>query len=55
MNMLYSAMETVELVLNEGSDPEDFSDSGSEENIVCLLYTSPSPRDRHASRMPSSA
>ena len=27
-------METVELVLNEGSDPEDFSDSGSEENIV---------------------
>ena len=32
--MHYSAMETVELVLNEGSDPEDFSDSGSEENIV---------------------
>ena len=22
---------------------------------VCLLYTSPSPRDRHRSRMPSSA
>ena len=22
---------------------------------TCLLYTSPSPRDRHASRMPSSA
>ena len=34
VNMRYSAMETVELVLNEGSDPEDFSDSGSEENIV---------------------
>ena len=32
--MGYSAMETVEFVLNEGSDPEDFSDSGSEENIV---------------------
>ena len=30
----YSARETVELVLNEGSDLEDFSDSGSEENIV---------------------
>ena len=28
------AMETVELVLNEGSDLEDFLDSGSEENIV---------------------
>ena len=24
-------------------------------NIVCLLYTSPSPRDRTRSRMPSSA
>ena len=32
--MRYSARETVELVLNEGSDLEDFSDSGSEENIV---------------------
>ena len=26
-----------------------------EERIVCLLYTSPSPRDREKSRMPSSA
>ena len=25
------------------------------EDIVCLLYTSPSPRDRQKSRMPSSA
>ena len=24
-------------------------------NVVCLLYTSPSPRDRTRSRMPSSA
>ena len=24
-------------------------------NITCLLYTSPSPRDRQKSRMPSSA
>ena len=24
-------------------------------NIICLLYTSPSPRDRTRSRMPSSA
>ena len=29
------------------SDPENFR--------VCLLYTSPSPRDRQKSRMPSSA
>ena len=27
----------------------------SGENQVCLLYTSPSPRDRSLSRMPSSA
>ena len=24
-------------------------------NYICLLYTSPSPRDKHRSRMPSSA
>ena len=28
---------------------------GNEKCIVCLLYTSPSPRDRTRSRMPSSA
>ena len=27
----------------------------AEQNIACLLYTSPSPRDYAASRMPSSA
>ena len=32
-----------------------FRDSGLGENIRCLLYTSPSPRDRQKSRMPSSA
>ena len=32
--MRYSARETVELVLNGGLDLEDFSDSGSAENIV---------------------
>ena len=34
MNRRYLTRETVELVLNEGSELEDFSDSGSEENIV---------------------
>ena len=28
---------------------------GSIDNTSCLLYTSPSPRDRQKSRMPSSA
>ena len=32
--MCYSMREAVELVLNEGSDLEDFVDCGSEENIV---------------------
>ena len=27
----------------------------TDEGITCLLYTSPSPRDRQKSRMPSSA
>ena len=35
--------------------PKD-SDSPFKESLrVCLLYTSPSPRDRQRSRMPSSA
>ena len=29
--------------------------SDAETFIICLLYTSPSPRDRNVSRMPSSA
>ena len=33
--------------LGDGSSPDD--------GIYCLLYTSPSPRDRTRSRMPSSA
>ena len=32
--MCYSMREAVKLVLNEGSDLKDFSDSGSQENIV---------------------
>ena len=29
--------------------------TGSGKTFTCLLYTSPSPRDRYGSRMPSSA
>src|SRR5678810_381762 len=32
-----------------------FADEHDEYNNICLLYTSPSPRDRQKSRMPSSA
>ena len=36
---------------------ENFTNAGNNglKNITCLLYTSPSPRDRTRSRMPSSA
>ena len=34
---------------------EDFDNDFEEEIKGCLLYTSPSPRDRQKSRMPSSA
>ena len=34
-----------------GRDP----DAGGQQHYICLLYTSPSPRDQRGSRMPSSA
>ena len=43
----------------ELGDIEYESDSDTkidfEQDYICLLYTSPSPRDAHESRMPSSA
>ena len=43
------------LIADEGSIEEflDLDDDG--DGGVCLLYTSPSPRDQRGSRMPSSA
>ena len=38
--------------IRDSSWPEFFADQDS---YSCLLYTSPSPRDRQKSRMPSSA
>ena len=35
--------------------PEGFTKQNKARHKVCLLYTSPSPRDRSLSRMPSSA
>ena len=39
-------------LVNEGLS---FSNAYTSQAICCLLYTSPSPRDRSLSRMPSSA
>ena len=48
---LLAAMEERAAKIEQGlKDSED-----SAKKIVCLLYTSPSPRDKRQSRMPSSA
>src|SRR5665213_3067299 len=44
--------EAIVMSLNRENSPQ-FEQSGNP--LVCLLYTSPSPRDRQKSRMPSSA
>ena len=49
--------ECIELLLDsEGSYVvKECTFYGHDQVISCLLYTSPSPRDAHESRMPSSA
>jgi len=60
------AFANVEQTMNENISSEignivdlptldDDSDIETPEPLTCLLYTSPSPRDRTRSRMPSSA
>ena len=52
----FSAFDGSEVNITGGSVGDFFAvDFGSVVNISCLLYTSPSPRDRTRSRMPSSA
>ena len=41
------------LILSRADNDDDDDDNGN--TIGCLLYTSPSPRDKRQSRMPSSA
>ena len=42
-------------IIRENTDIDLVRDMAIREGMVCLLYTSPSPRDRQKSRMPSSA
>ena len=49
-----TSMEELVHMLAQSSGPDSPVD-GDEKKDVCLLYTSPSPRDRTRSRMPSSA
>ena len=50
----YFSLETVPLTLKTNADRFSSWDDLNKAD-VCLLYTSPSPRDRQKSRMPSSA
>ena len=54
----YSVQVTIEIeYIDESGWVEifNFTDNGAKTFLACLLYTSPSPRDRQKSRMPSSA
>ena len=42
-------------VYNGDDDGDDGDDGDDHDGDGCLLYTSPSPRDKRQSRMPSSA
>ena len=48
-------LSALEIRKVRGADNKTSYSVGSNENGNCLLYTSPSPRDYAASRMPSSA
>ena len=41
--------------VHDGAATMDWMEQEQERGITCLLYTSPSPRDKRQSRMPSSA
>ena len=51
-----SAQQIVDTVRDEDARFLGLSSlSGAHQHLFCLLYTSPSPRDKRQSRMPSSA
>ena len=50
-----TTIEYVEVFANKDDGIEFFGGTVNTRYMVCLLYTSPSPRDRTRSRMPSSA
>ena len=47
-------LSTVAVRQPDGSTKQEINED-MRQSITCLLYTSPSPRDAHESRMPSSA
>ena len=59
INALESVQQEISNLLNDKEQNEDrgtvINIGDKKNNNPCLLYTSPSPRDRQKSRMPSSA
>ena len=55
LDKLISSLPSGILVSFDGTDHFRLTDEVYEKVCNCLLYTSPSPRDRTRSRMPSSA
>ena len=51
----WSANVTEYCASGSGSIPSTYLPANESCNTICLLYTSPSPRDQRGSRMPSSA
>ena len=59
----FKALDGIDLTVNAGDFYSLLGPNGAGKttaiaivcSLVCLLYTSPSPRDRQKSRMPSSA
>ena len=54
-DLLHELPDSQQELLLERMEPEDAEDVRRLLEYDCLLYTSPSPRDRTRSRMPSSA
>ena len=48
-------MQSELTVASDDSSTVNFQTANNDVSDICLLYTSPSPRDKRQSRMPSSA
>ena len=55
LNNVRGQLQTTRSQVGEITTTLELLDEQPDDNAVCLLYTSPSPRDRQKSRMPSSA
>ena len=50
-----ATQQSIKAYVDDNNVNQDLDIRDDDGNLICLLYTSPSPRDRTRSRMPSSA